>query len=301
MVNGNKGVDTITALAAAGSSTVRGGGGADVMSTAFDFTDGVFAGDLGADRITITGGNELDGSTVTGGEGADIIDLRAAGDAGDEGVSVTGDAGDDVINGYANGEGVIDGGEGDDTITTRGGTSTVIGGAGDDTLAIALGTNTVLYNAASDFGAAGTGGSGATVAVGDIITGADITAVGNIVSGVGSLVNVAASGTAVNFNTNGAVVRTGATAGYFVVGTSTYADLLAIVNTAVNSDVTGDAGDVAVVQFEDTTVGGNQFFNIVVTLGTAAANRALDATDSIALMATVDAAAAAADFTFATA
>ena len=104
-----------------------------------------------------------------------------------------------------------------------------------------------------------------------------------------------------NFNTNGVAVRTGATVGDFVQGTSSYSDLMGFVSLALGNDVTGDAGDVAVVQFADTTGGGTEIFNVVVTLGTAAANRALDNTDSIALMASVDGAAAAADFTFATA
>ena len=180
------------------------------------------------------------------------------------------------------------------------------GGEGTDTLAMGAAAVTALYTSAADFGASGAFASGAIAAAGDTITGftsgTDSIAVGSIVSGVGNVVDIAASGGAANFNTNGVVVRTGATAGDFIAGTSTYNDLAGFVNAAITT-ITGDAGDVGVIQFQDTTGGAaGDIVNVVVTLGTAAAARALNNTDSIAILSGVDAAAAAVtDFTFATA
>lgn len=309
LVNGNKGVDTVTVGAAATASSVHGGGGADIITTASNFTNGLMSGDLGDDRITITGGNTLDGSTVAGGEGADNINLAAAGDAADEDLLVEGGAGVDIITGpIAGTTSTLNGGEGGDTLSMSGAvganaTSTLIGGAGSDTINLASGTGTVLYSAASDFGAFGSAASGAVAANGDTITGFNTTvdeiAVGNIISGVGAVAANQGLAAGVNFNTNGVVVTSAnATALTFNLATGTYADLEAVV-TQATGNVTGDAGDTGIVSLLD---GGGNILNVAVTLGTAAAGgRAIDNTDSLAIISTLNAVAVAGDFSFATA
>ena len=303
LINGNKGQDTVTLGAATTASTARGGAGNDTVTTALAFTTGLMAGDLGNDNLSVTGAVSINTSTFEGGAGNDVINLAAAGAAADTGVSVTGGAGVDVLTGPLLGtSATLDGGDGVDTLTMTGGTATLIGGAGSDTLAMAAGTATALYNSSADYGAGASAASTAIVEAGDAITGftttTDVVAVGNIVSGVGARALDQAAAGAFLMNTNGVLVTSaGAVAGTFVQGTTTYAGLATIFTQAA-ATITGDAGDTGIVQILDA---GGSILNVVVTLGTAAAARAINNTDTLALLGTQNAVGVAADFSFATA
>jgi Ca2+-binding RTX toxin-like protein len=303
LINGNKGQDTITLGGNTTLSSARGGGGNDTITTATLFTRGLMAGDDGNDNLSVTGAVAINTSTFEGGDGNDIINLAAAGAAGDTGVSLSGGAGVDVLTGPANGtSATLDGGDGVDTLTLSGGTATLIGGAGSDTLAMGAAAATALYNSSADYGAGASAASAALVEAGDTITGftttVDVVAVGNIVTGVGARALDQAAAGAFLMNTNGVLVTSaGAVAGTYVQGTTTYAGL-ATIFTQGAATITGDAGDTGIIQILDN--GGN-ILNIAVTLGTAAAARAINNTDTLALLGTQNAVGVAADFSFATA
>lgn len=307
LVNGNKGQDTITLVGAGTSASVYGGQGNDVVTTALAFTTGVMAGDLGNDNLSVTGAVSINRSTFNGGDGNDVLNVAAAGAAANTGVVLDGGAGADVLTGPLLGTAAtLLGGDGTDTLTMTGGTATLNGGEGIDTLAMAAGTATALWSSSADYGAGASAASTALVAAGDAITGftttTDKLAVGNITSGVAQVGAAAALLAGWNFNTSGVLVTSAnAIALDFVQGTSTYANLATAVAQAAGN-LTGDAGDTGIIQILDGGAGAAAtIINVAVTLGTAAAGRAINNTDTVALVSTEDAVAVAADFTFATA
>ena len=164
-VLGDAGDDTIilddSYLGLFGSGTVSGGEGNDSIMlrgsshiAAATYSGAVF-GDAGDDTIILDGSyvGRMGAATVSGGEGNDsirlsnqsVIGVEATGTGG-----VLGDAGDDTITIDdsiigRDGAGMVDGGEGNDSITLSNGsdlgeisgsTGQVFGGAGDDTITL---------------------------------------------------------------------------------------------------------------------------------------------------------------------
>jgi Ca2+-binding RTX toxin-like protein len=194
--NGNKGADSI--LGTAGVDTLLGGQGNDTLDAvgAADFING----NLGDDRIsamgqifgeggddTITVGAFLP-STVQGGDGNDRITIRSETQGGQtfapvvvvfggEGndfldsqnptaETLSGGGGDDTIFSLLSTAGdLLDGGDGNDRMLVRGGSSTLLGGAGNDSLDGGDGADTINGGAGFDTMA---GGFGADLFIEDI-------------------------------------------------------------------------------------------------------------------------------------
>ena len=291
MVNGNKGVDTITVNGAATTSSVYGGGGNDIITDgAVALSDTLISGDLGNDTITLgNGGLAIDGITVAGGEGVDTITLGDAGlnTANDTGVLITGDAGNDTITGTsANGvEVTINGGAGNDDLNAGAGngSETIIGGAGTDTMSTAAGVEYIWYDALGQGGSAASATSTSTVTAGDVV---DVFTVNadfvNFAAAtlVGSTATATAGATdAWNLNNTGVFVDTGDST--ITVGTTTYAAVAAQIGTVV-----GTAGDTA--YYVQNNAGGTLASIFQLTLGTTRSTTgALNAGDELTLIAQV--------------
>ncbi len=170
-VDGGTGDDTITT--GDDADTVMGGEGNDTIDSGID--DDIVDGGVGDDTITAGDGND----TVVGGDGDDVIDTSGStplsdhpavfGDAspdgnpfddmdfvdggagndtittGDDADRILGGTGDDIIDAGIDDDSV-DGGEGNDTIIGGDGNDLVNGGAGDDVI------DTSGDNPASDYG-----------------------------------------------------------------------------------------------------------------------------------------------------
>jgi Ca2+-binding RTX toxin-like protein len=137
VVYGNAGNDTI-AVNNDVASTVFGGLGNDGITTT-DLADSINAGD-GNDTIVSGAGAMAD--TVDGGAGNDSITSAATG-AGSA-ISIVGGAGDDTVVTGNYTSGIVNLGEGNDTIsgsTAVLGSNTIIGGLGNDTVTFQMGAS----------------------------------------------------------------------------------------------------------------------------------------------------------------
>ncbi|HEY8616223.1 calcium-binding protein [Phenylobacterium sp.] len=141
-VNGGRGDDLIQGNAGddrlegdLGSNTLYGGQGDDVIyvATAAETRGGFAHGNAGNDEIFGGGG----GDTLLGGRGDDLL-------VGLDGADyLSGDLGDDELHGGAGADTLL-GGEGNDIIQTGGGADRVLAGAGDDRIAIFYGGSAIV-------------------------------------------------------------------------------------------------------------------------------------------------------------
>lgn len=290
-VNGNLGVDTITLNGAGSFASVYGGGGNDVITDGnVANTDALISGDKGNDTITLgNGGASIDGITVNGGDGVDTITLGNAGVAANDNMLIDGGDGADTLTGtsVAVTEITIKGGAGDDTINSGAGTTTAIGGAGRDTMNAGAGTNTFTYDNKTHVGAASSAASTSALGLADIVGSGTAFTVGTdkfafvgdtLVGSSGSVATGAAN--AWNLNTAGVFVSTGQLA--WTAGTTTAATVATAIGTVV-----GTAGDVAYFVIEDDTTATNTLI-FQLTLGTTRTTTgALNAGDTISLVADV--------------
>lgn len=294
VVNGNLGVDTISLNGVGASASIYGGGGNDVITDGnVAFTNSVISGDKGNDSVTLgNGGVSIDGITVKGGDGVDTITLGNAGTTANEDIFVAGNDGADTLTGTSVAVTSISlsGGQGADTITAGAGTTTSIGGLGNDTLNAGSGTNTFLYTDKAQTGVAASSTSTAALDLADVIGSGTAFAsttdkIGFVTADalVGSSASVATgAANAWNLNTAGVFVSTGTLA--YTAGTTTAATVATAIGTVV-----GDAGDVAYFAIEDTSPGTRTLI-FQLTLGTTrSTTSALNAGDTIALVADVTA------------
>jgi Ca2+-binding RTX toxin-like protein len=184
--NGNEGNDTISySSPVINASSIYGGIGDDIVTVTGEVSNAFISGDDGNDRIT--GGIDVSSSTVRGGNGNDtiivlditgsstvigntgndfiegILNEKGAVTRGGEGQDtilifsnrsfVNGNQGNDRIEILASGSigsdiGTVRGGDGNDSITSRGGTTyaQVVGDTGADTLIDASGDNRFSYS-----------------------------------------------------------------------------------------------------------------------------------------------------------
>ncbi|MDG5496814.1 hypothetical protein [Niveispirillum sp. BGYR6] len=182
-LTGNGGNDTL--IGGTGRDTLAGGDGDDQLyvSLPSNSSAAVILGTLmqgGAGNDSLTSGTGRD--TLLGGDGNDLLSLRSATlpadlplagnllDGGDGDDSLIGDigSGDTLLGGAGNDTisvsapngltgGLLDGGEGNDLISSAGGTGTLKGGAGNDTLysslprdGVAIGGNLLDGGAGND-------------------------------------------------------------------------------------------------------------------------------------------------------
>ncbi|QCO55847.1 hypothetical protein EOK75_08875 [Pseudorhodobacter turbinis] len=135
-IYGGEGDDYVASShATSGNDTIYGGDGNDIIYTGSG-SDVVYGGD-GRDSIYLAGGE----NTAYGGEGNDRITTSDTSGAS----SIDGGAGDDVIsthNGINNAD-TIAGGEGNDSIVSHDGDDIVDAGAGNDTVLAGSGDDTV--------------------------------------------------------------------------------------------------------------------------------------------------------------
>ncbi len=288
LVNGNKGQDTITLGAANTSATIHGGGGNDVITDgAVTTADTLISGDLGNDTVTLTnGGLTSDALTVKGGDGVDTISLGDIGVAANDDIFVSGNAGNDTLTGTSVTvtEITLAGGAGDDTIATGAGVSTTIGGLGNDAMTAGASIDVFQYTAQGQGGALGAANGTTGIAAADTIAGFSRTAEVDLIQLDASETLVGSSSTATagaqnswNLDNTGVFVNTNAQA--FIAGTTTAATISAAIGT-----VTGDSGDIAYAAIDS---GGTVTNLFQITLGTDKAAAALNAGDSIALIASI--------------
>jgi len=136
--NGNKERDIITLGAfALTSSSILGGQGDDSITSTGTFTSSAIYGDLGDDVITSTTTANYSSSTIFGGNGADTLTEN-----GNFNAFLSGDDGNDIIT-TAGGTDTVLGGEGNDTIATAGGTDSILGGGGNDSMTAGAGSDTL--------------------------------------------------------------------------------------------------------------------------------------------------------------
>jgi Ca2+-binding RTX toxin-like protein len=294
LVNGNLGVDTISLAGAGSSATIYGGDGNDVITDGnVAFTNSLISGDKGNDSITLgNGGASIDGITVKGGTGVDTITLGDAGGTGNDKIFVAGNDGADTLTGssVALKDITISGGQGADTITAGAGTTTSIGGLGNDTLQAGSGTNTFQYTDKAQTGVAASATSTAALGLADVIGSG--TAFASTTDKIGFVTADALVGSSASVATGAANAWNLSTAGVFVsTGTLAYTagtTSASTVATAIGT-VKGDAGDVAYFAIEDS-ITGTQTLLFQLTLGTTrSSTAALNAGDTIALVADVTA------------
>ena len=290
-VNGNLGDDTVSVDGVTSASSVYGGAGNDTINAGTAaFTSSLISGDKGNDTITLEGTNtSIDDLTIKGGDGVDTIDVSDNGATTDEGIYVAGNDGSDTITGSDNAVTAITlaGGAGDDTITSGAGSTTAIGGLGRDTMQAGAGTNTFQYTSKAQAGVASSATSTAALGLADVIGSTTAFTVGTdkfsfvgdtLVGSSGSVATGAAN--AWNLNTAGVFVSTGQLA--WTAGTTTAATVAAAIGTVV-----GTAGDKAYFVIEDNTTDTNTLI-FQLTLGTTRTTTgALNAGDTIALVADV--------------
>ncbi|MEL7093049.1 MAG: hypothetical protein AAFN94_15055, partial [Pseudomonadota bacterium] len=154
---------------------VAGSAGNDTISISAVLSDLSVDAGTGDDTVTVGDGAFLDTSTIAAGDGEDAINFTGevssiSGGAGDDtitadfarGTTITGGTGDDVITGVStlSDAVVIDGGDGNDTLSSLGTDGTysdnarLIGGAGDDVIVAAgLGSAGAAYDIIADGGA----------------------------------------------------------------------------------------------------------------------------------------------------
>lgn len=227
----------------------------------------------------VVGGTIVD---TTGATGNVTVDLASAG----AGVVVyLGNAATDKVNTILTGSGIdtvyggtgadsIDGGSAADIISTAQGNDTLIGGTGADNLNAGTGSNQYKYTATGQGGSATLTTTDAIGAGDTIVTftsGTDDINVAATASGTSATTSAAA---AINLNTYGAVIVN--TSLDFTAGTTTYATVVAALNTAGNSAFTADAGAVAYFAVLDDNGASADVYNIFeVTVGGAIAGGAL--------------------------
>jgi len=139
---------------------VGGGQGNDVMSIEGGFTNSIIDGNKGIDTISLLGGTHSDSSVNGGEgddiiRNADIV-VGGARSNGIKGLLINGDLGNDTIAVLGGGGSTINGGEGKDTIAVDailGQSSTIDAGVGADTIALfntaalfSKGKETIIFN-----------------------------------------------------------------------------------------------------------------------------------------------------------
>ena len=154
------GIETIrlAALGGADTITVNDLTGTDVTQVAIDLAAaaGTTGGDGQADQVTVNGTAADDAIKITGSGGAVTVNGLAAkvtianAEGANDSLTVNGLAGNDTIDASALKAGVINlvvnGGDGDDTITGSGGNDLVIGGRGNDVAHLGAGDDTFVWN-----------------------------------------------------------------------------------------------------------------------------------------------------------
>lgn len=131
-INGNQGLDIITALGTISDSEVRGGSENDTIVIGNNsLINTLVQGDAGSDSISIaanaSSGKQVTNSTINGGAGSDTLNGAEASAAlllagGDDADTIAGSTGADTING----------GTGNDSIQGNAGADNLAGGDGDD-------------------------------------------------------------------------------------------------------------------------------------------------------------------------
>jgi Ca2+-binding RTX toxin-like protein len=247
----------------AGIENVTGGGGNDTLTG--NASANVLNGGGGNDTFIAVAGDGSD--TYTGANGVDTYDLSrtAAGAIVTATIAISAEIGTDVLAAIENiigsqgtdsitlgaGANVVDGQDGNDTISTGGGNDTLIGGAGDDTLIGGIGADATFGGLGNDT-IVYTVGDGADTVDG----GAGLDTLRLLGSAANDTLSVLFDGTAITAFEGGTVASVEAVTGELADGTDTLSYGATTANVTVDL-AAGSASGFVILAGVENVIGGS--------------------------------------------